>query len=117
MWPEQIGFILLELGPTPFPLPPSSAKQRLFQTATADNRGLLLSLTPSWRAFFLEKAGLQHLSSCPQLPTTETKSQMSMAQRWGLLSAQLPLKNGGSISSAVLLGILGPDPLGLVQLL
>lgn len=65
MWPEQIGFIVLELGPTPFPLPPSSAKQRLFQTVTADNRGLLLSPTPSWRAFFLEKAGLQHLSSCP----------------------------------------------------
>lgn len=71
-------------GTHSFPLPPSSAKQRLFQTAIAKNTGLPLSLTPSWRAFFREKAGLHHLSSCPLLPIIETKSQMSMAQRWGL---------------------------------
>lgn len=73
-------------GTHSFPPPSQLSKaETLFQTAIAKNTGLPLSLTPSWRAaFFLEKAGLHHLSSCPLLPIIETKSQMSMAQRWGL---------------------------------
>lgn len=69
---------------------------RLLQTRTQDS----LFTASSQRVFLLGGAGLQHVSSCPQLLVAEAKSSVTLWRGWGCLPPLLMewcVKNTGSL--------------------